>query len=133
MGEIVHLPKHRPEMRLTATESCVMELVVNEGMSNSEISKELGISEGTVRRHLFMVFNKTGHSTRLELAIRTLQKRSAQEKPDRMDEGFYKVLQESLKHLSRQQRDWMLDVVKLYSQRLHDGKIQPASVKPGVV
>lgn len=77
MGDVVHLPKGRPEIRLTASESLVMELVVNEGLNNKEIAKELGISEETVKRHLFMVFNKTGYSTKLELAIRTHQKRSA--------------------------------------------------------
>jgi two-component system nitrate/nitrite response regulator NarL len=40
-----------------------------EGCSNRDIAKQFTISEETVKRHLSNVFDKTGVSTRLELAL----------------------------------------------------------------
>jgi len=40
-----------------------------EGCSNKDIAKQFAISEETVKRHLSNVFDKTGVSTRLELAL----------------------------------------------------------------
>ena len=40
-----------------------------EGCSNRDIAKQFGLSEETVKRHLSNVFDKTGVSTRLELAL----------------------------------------------------------------
>lgn len=54
----------------------MLELLVTEAMSNPEIGERLGIGEETVKRHLSNIMNKTGYSTRLELAVRTLQKRA---------------------------------------------------------
>lgn len=48
-------------------------LGVVEGMNNREIAKRLDISEHTVKHHLTQVFNKTGVSTRLELALLATQ------------------------------------------------------------
>ena len=48
-------------------------LAVVEGMNNREIAKRLEISEHTVKHHLTQVFNKTGVSTRLELALLATQ------------------------------------------------------------
>lgn len=42
---------------------------IGEGCSNRDISKQLVISEETVKRHLSNIFDKTGVSTRLELAL----------------------------------------------------------------
>jgi len=42
---------------------------IGEGCSNKDIAKELVISEETVKRHLTNIFEKTGVSTRLELAL----------------------------------------------------------------
>jgi FixJ family two-component response regulator len=106
-----------------------MELVVNEGMSNREIAAELGISAETVKLHLHRVMNKTGYSTKLELAVRTLQNRSAQEKDERVEPEFLRAVQKHIKYFSKTERDWMLEVVKDYSQRLRAGKILPKSVK----
>jgi two-component system nitrate/nitrite response regulator NarL len=40
-----------------------------EGCSNKDVAKEFAISEETVKRHLSNIFDKTGVSTRLELAL----------------------------------------------------------------
>ena len=40
-----------------------------EGCSNKDIAKQFTISEETVKRHLSNIFDKTGVSTRLELAL----------------------------------------------------------------
>ena len=42
-------------------------------MNNREIAERLRISEHTVKHHLTQVFNKTGVSTRLELALLATQ------------------------------------------------------------
>ncbi len=46
---------------------------VVEGLNNRDIAKRLAISEHTVKHHLTQVFNKTGVSTRLELALLATQ------------------------------------------------------------
>lgn len=43
--------------------------LISAGGSNKEIAETLGITEATVKRHLANVFDKTGVSTRLELAV----------------------------------------------------------------
>jgi DNA-binding NarL/FixJ family response regulator len=40
-----------------------------EGCSNRDVAKQFGLSEETVKRHLSNIFDKTGVSTRLELAL----------------------------------------------------------------
>ena len=40
-----------------------------EGCSNRDIAKQFSLSEETVKRHLSNIFDKTGVSTRLELAL----------------------------------------------------------------
>ncbi|HEX8810995.1 MAG TPA: response regulator transcription factor, partial [Terracidiphilus sp.] len=40
-----------------------------EGCTNRDIAKNFGLSEETVKRHLSNIFDKTGVSTRLELAL----------------------------------------------------------------
>jgi len=56
------------ERLLTKREGDVVRLV-EEGLTNRQISKELGLSEHTVRNHLFRIFDKLGVSTRVELAL----------------------------------------------------------------
>ena len=53
---------------LTPREIEVVGLVVS-GCTNKDIASALGISEETVKRHMTHVFDKTGVSTRLELAL----------------------------------------------------------------
>jgi two-component system, NarL family, nitrate/nitrite response regulator NarL len=53
---------------LTPRELEVVTCIV-EGCSNRDIAKQFTISEETVKRHLSNVFDKTGVSTRLELAL----------------------------------------------------------------
>ncbi len=54
--------------RLTNRErEIVVEIVA--GSSNREIAEKLGISEDTAKRHLSNIFDKTGLSSRLELAV----------------------------------------------------------------
>jgi DNA-binding NarL/FixJ family response regulator len=67
----------KPSTTLTRRENEVLELLVNEGMGNKEVGAALGIGEETVKRHLTMILNKTGFSTRLELVVRTWQARTA--------------------------------------------------------
>jgi two-component system, NarL family, nitrate/nitrite response regulator NarL len=53
---------------LTKREEGVVRLVA-EGMTNRAISRQLNLSENTVRNYLFRIFNKLGTSSRLELAL----------------------------------------------------------------
>lgn len=53
---------------LTPRELEVVTCIV-EGCSNKDIAKQFTISEETVKRHLSNIFDKTGVSTRLELAL----------------------------------------------------------------
>ena len=53
---------------LTPRELEVVQCIV-EGCSNKDIARQFTISEETVKRHLSNIFDKTGVSTRLELAL----------------------------------------------------------------
>jgi len=53
---------------LTPRELEVVTCIV-EGCSNRDIAKQFSLSEETVKRHLSNIFDKTGVSTRLELAL----------------------------------------------------------------
>jgi len=59
---------------LTAREQQVMELVEN-GMKNREIARELGIRPGTVKIHLKHIFEKTGVRGRYGLALTGMQQK----------------------------------------------------------
>lgn len=58
----------RKTFGLTPRELEVVGSIV-EGCSNRDIAKQFGLSEETVKRHLSNIFDKTGVSTRLELAL----------------------------------------------------------------
>jgi DNA-binding NarL/FixJ family response regulator len=70
----VRLQDSRGGNLLTKREEDVARLVA-EGMSNREISRELRLSEHTVRNYLFRVFEKLGISSRVELVLYCLQQR----------------------------------------------------------
>lgn len=61
---------------LTNRELSLVQLVA-EGRTNRDISRELHLSEHTVRNYLFRIFNKLGVSTRLELALYAINQREA--------------------------------------------------------
>jgi DNA-binding CsgD family transcriptional regulator len=58
---------------LTPRELEVIGLIC-EGAPNRDIGRILGISAETVKRHLLNIFNKTGQSSRLELALFAMSK-----------------------------------------------------------
>lgn len=60
--------------RLSKREADVVRLVA-EGLSNKEISLQLGLSGHTIRNYLFHIFDKLGVSTRVELVLYCLQDR----------------------------------------------------------
>jgi DNA-binding NarL/FixJ family response regulator len=62
---------------LSKREEKVVRLVA-EGLTNRQISVELGLSEHTIRNYLFKIFDKLGVSTRVELVLYCLQEKPAQ-------------------------------------------------------
>ena len=67
MAQAAAVPE-RKTYGLTPRELEVVSCIV-EGCSNKDIARQFTISEETVKRHLSNVFDKTGVSTRLELAL----------------------------------------------------------------
>lgn len=61
-------PPPQKTFGLTPRELEVVSCIV-EGFSNRDIARQFGLSEETVKRHLSNIFDKTGVSTRLELAL----------------------------------------------------------------
>jgi DNA-binding NarL/FixJ family response regulator len=59
---------------LTKREAGVVHLVA-EGLTNRDISRQLKLSEHTVRNYLFRIFNKVGSSNRVELALYAIERR----------------------------------------------------------
>ncbi len=53
---------------LTPREEQVVALVAD-GLSNREVARELGLSEHTVKKYLFHIFDKLGVSSRVELTL----------------------------------------------------------------
>ncbi len=68
--QLLHRPPVQPSRTfgLTPRELEVVRCIV-EGCSNKDVARQFGISEETVKRHLSNTFDKTGVSTRLELAL----------------------------------------------------------------
>jgi len=58
----------KPMFGLTKRELDVVGAIVA-GLSNKDVARKFSISEDTVKHHLTSIFNKTGASTRLELAL----------------------------------------------------------------
>ena len=78
------LPKLRPSTpeagrtpKLTKREEGLVHLVA-EGLTNCDISRQLNLSENTVRNYLFRIFNKLGTSNRLELALSAITQREGE-------------------------------------------------------
>jgi DNA-binding NarL/FixJ family response regulator len=67
MAKAAAVPE-RKTYGLTPRELEVVTCIV-EGCSNRDIAKQFTLSEETVKRHLSNIFDKTGVSTRLELAL----------------------------------------------------------------
>ncbi len=53
---------------LTPREEQVVALVAD-GLSNREVARELGLSEHTVKKYMFHIFDKLGISSRVELVL----------------------------------------------------------------
>ena len=78
---------------LTKRELNLVQLIA-ECRTNRDISRELHLSEHTVRNYLFRIYNKLGISNRLELAVYAINQRvvcqteeTAHDLPDRAQEG----------------------------------------------
>ena len=63
-----------PRSELTSREQQVLELV-EQGLKNREIARELGIRPGTVKIHLKHIFEKTGVRGRIGLAINGMKEK----------------------------------------------------------
>jgi two-component system nitrate/nitrite response regulator NarL len=71
----VHSEKiNKSRLFLTKREQGVVELV-SEGLTNRDISRQLNLSENTVRNYIFRIFNKVGTSNRLELALYAINRK----------------------------------------------------------
>jgi len=79
----VRLRNERGLELLSKREAEVVRLVA-EGLTNREISAELGLSEHTVRNYLFRIFDKVGVSTRVELVLYCLEERQKYESAKRV-------------------------------------------------
>jgi len=70
----LHIQDARGMSLLSKREEDVVRLVA-EGLTNREISRQLNLSEHTVRNYLFRIFDKLGISSRVELVLYCLQNR----------------------------------------------------------
>ncbi len=75
-------PKSRNDYRLTPREAEIVDKIAK-GHSNKEVGKAFSICERTVKHHLTSIFTKVGVSSRLELALFTVNRRLAETPPDR--------------------------------------------------
>ena len=64
----------RGEALLTKREQELVPLVAN-GLTNREMSTELGVSEHTIKNHLFRIYEKLGISSRVELILYAVSER----------------------------------------------------------
>ena len=58
-----------PRKRFTPREQQVFEMIVGEAMDSPEIAKRIGLSMSRVQGLKYNIYNKTGFSTALELAV----------------------------------------------------------------
>jgi len=66
---------------LTKREEELAQLVA-EGLTNRDISRQLNLTEHTVRNYLFRIFNKLGTSNRLELALYVIKHKGTEQGSD---------------------------------------------------
>jgi DNA-binding NarL/FixJ family response regulator len=66
------------EKLLTSREEQVVALVAD-GLSNRNVATELGLSEHTVKKYLFRIFEKLGISNRVELVLYAVHHGSMQQ------------------------------------------------------
>jgi DNA-binding NarL/FixJ family response regulator len=64
----LHMVNSRGMRLLTPREEQVVALV-SDGLSNREVARELALSEHTIKKYLFRIFDKLGTSSRVELVI----------------------------------------------------------------
>jgi DNA-binding NarL/FixJ family response regulator len=67
----LHMVNSRGIRLLTPREEQVVALVAD-GLSNREVARELCLSEHTIKKHLFRIFDKLGISSRVELVLYAL-------------------------------------------------------------
>jgi len=65
---------HGGRIALSKREEGIVRLVAD-GLTNRDISRQLNLSENTVRNYLFRIFNKIGTSNRLELALYAINRK----------------------------------------------------------
>jgi DNA-binding NarL/FixJ family response regulator len=65
---LLELMNSRGDRILTPREEQVVALVA-EGFANRQVARELGLSEHTVKKYLFRIFEKLGISSRVELVL----------------------------------------------------------------
>jgi two-component system nitrate/nitrite response regulator NarL len=70
---------------LTKREQGVVRLVA-EGLTNRDISRQLNLSEHTVRNYLFRIFNKVGTSNRLELALYAIDRQAGDHQQNSLEQ-----------------------------------------------
>jgi DNA-binding CsgD family transcriptional regulator len=71
-----------PQAQFSAREQEIMALVAT-GLSNKEIGRQLGLSDGTVKLHLYKVYQKAGVANRTALAAMVHRNRiGSQQKTD---------------------------------------------------
>jgi DNA-binding NarL/FixJ family response regulator len=87
MSGVARKPFPPRAQALTDQERRVLDLLCTEGMSNAELGHELAITTDTVKRHIANLMEKTGYSTRLEMVVRTLQKRAVQPHVELLNTG----------------------------------------------
>lgn len=61
--------------KLTRREREVLDLICEQGCGHQAIADHFGFTVETSRRHVSNIFDKTGYSSMLELAVYTLHKR----------------------------------------------------------
>lgn len=77
LGEREEQIKSATGAKLLTKREAELAFCVAEGLTNADISRQLNLSEHTVRNYLFRIFNKLGVSNRLELALYVIGKREA--------------------------------------------------------